>query len=157
MSRQSVLLIIAIGALAIGILVYVFDRQPEFVYFLPGWLSLNSMTGAFFGSIGNYLPTFIHVYAFILLTVVIAAPSISKLIPICLAWFTLDSLFEVAQLNSVAVWIGNHIPGWFDGIPFLDNTANYFLMGTFDALDLFSIVAGTLAAYLTIIFTSRRT
>lgn len=150
MTRQYTLLIIAIGSLAVGVLVYVFDRQSEFVYFLPGWLSLNSMTGAFFGSISNYLPTFIHVYAFILLTVVFAAPSTTKLIPICLVWFTLDSLFEIAQLDLIATWIGNHTPSWFNGIPFLENTADYFLMGTFDPLDMLSIVAGTLIAYLTI-------
>lgn len=156
MTRQDELLGVAIGALGVGVLVYMLDRQAEFVYFLPGWLSLNSMTGSFFGSIGNYLPTFIHVYAFILLTVVVAVPSITKLIPVCLVWFTLDSLFEVAQLHPIAQWIGRHTPGWFSGIPFLENTADYFLMGTFDALDLLSIATGTLAAYLTVALTIRR-
>lgn len=157
MTRQIELLCLATGALGVGVLIYVFDRQSEFVYFLPGWLSLNSITGDLFGSIGNYLPTFLHVYAFILLTVVVFVPSMTNLIPVCLAWFTLDSLFEIAQLNPIAVWIGNHTPTWFSGIPFLENTTNYFLMGTFDVLDLISIAAGTLAAYLTIKFNTRRT
>jgi len=155
MNRHNGLFIIAIGALCVGVLVYVFDRQAETIYFLPGWLSLESQIGGLFGSIGNYLPTFIHVYAFILLTVVVAVPSVTKLIPVCLAWFTLDSLFEFAQLNPIAQWIGSHTPGWFSGIPFLENTADYFLMGTFDVFDLFSIAIGTLAAYLTIIFCIR--
>lgn len=146
----------AIGALCLGVLVYVFDRQAEYTYFLPGWLSLESQIGGFFGNIGNHLPTFIHVYAFILLTAVVAVPSSAKLIPVCLAWFSLDSLFEIAQLNPVAQWIGSHTPVWFSGIPFLDNTADYFLMGTFDVFDLLSIAAGTLVAYLTIIFSTRR-
>jgi hypothetical protein len=150
MTRQSELFAVAIGVLCIGVLVYVFDRQPEFVYFLPGWLSLNRMTGGLFGSIGNYLPTFIHVYVFILLTVVVAVPAMTKLIPICLAWFTIDSLFEVAQIHPIAQSISSHSPGWFSGIPFLENTADYFLLGTFDVLDLLSIAAGTFAAYLTV-------
>jgi hypothetical protein len=157
MTRPGEILAIAIGALGIGVLVYVLDRQPEFTYFLPDWLSPESQINGLFGSIGYYLPTFIHVYAFILLTVVVAVPSITKLIPVCLAWFTLDSLFEVAQLNTIAQWIGSHTPTWFNGIPFLENTADYFLMGTFDVIDLLSIAIGTLAAYLTVNLITRRT
>jgi hypothetical protein len=156
LNRQSGLLIIAIGALCVGVLVYVFDRQPEFTYFLPGWLSLHDTTGSIFGSIGCYLPTFIHVYVFILLTVVVALPSITKLIPICLAWLTLDSLFEIAQLNPIALWIANHTPAWFSGIPFLENTTNYFLMGSFNVFDLFSIAIGTFAAYMTVSLVTRK-
>jgi len=156
MARQSELLIIAIAALGVGVLVYVFERNPEYIYFLPSWLSLNSMTGSIFGSIGNYLPTFIHVYAFILLTVFVAVPVVTKLIPVCLAWFTIDSLFEVAQLNPIAEWVGNHTPAWFNGIPYLENTSDYFLMGTFDVLDLVSIALGSVAAYLTAALTLRR-
>lgn len=156
MDRQSELLAIAFGALCIGVLVYVLDRQAESVYFLPDWLSLHTQAGSVFGSIGDYLPTFIHTYTFILLTVVVAVPAIAKLIPVCLAWLIVDTLFEVAQIEAIAQWIAGHTPGWFNGIPFLENTADYFLMGTFNALDLLSIVIGTLAAYLTVIFLTRR-
>lgn len=150
MTRQWTLFFIATGALAVGVLVYVLDRRPEFVYFLPEWLSLNSSPVVYFGSIGNYLPTFVHVYAFILLTVIVAIPAGIKLISVCLTWFTLESLFEVAQIDVIAQWIARHTPDWVSFIPFLENTSNYFLMGTFDPLDLLSIVAGTLIAYLTI-------
>lgn len=156
MTRPCEILAIAIGALSVGVLVYVVDRQPEFTYFLPYWLSLESQIDGLFGNIGYYLPTFIHVYVFILLTVVVAVPSITKLIPVCLAWFTLDTLLEVAQLNPIAKWIGSHTPAWFSDIPFLENTANYFLMGTFDVFDLISIATGTLAAYLSIVLITRR-
>jgi hypothetical protein len=156
MARQQKILAIALGALCIGALVYVFDRQPEFIYFIPGWLSLESQTGGLFGKIGNYLPTFIHVYAFILLTVVVAVPTMTKLLPVCLTWFCLDSLFEIAQIDAIAQWVAMHTPTWFFGIPFLENTANYFLMGTFDVIDLLSIAVGTLAAYLTVSILTRR-
>jgi len=156
MLRQREIFSLGIVALGVGTLVYMFDRQPEFIYFLPGWLSLNSQPGGFFGSIGYYLPTFLHVYAFILLTAVVAIPSITKLIPVCLAWFTLDTLFEVAQIDAIAKWIALHTPGWFTGIPFLENTSNYFLFGTFDVVDLLSIAAGTIAAYITVSVLTRR-
>ena len=156
MLRQIQIFTVGFSALSVGVLIYAFDRQPEFIYFLPGWLSLNSQPGGLFGSIGYYLPTFLHVYAFILLTAVVAIPSITKLIPVCLAWFTLDTLFEVAQIDAIAKWIALHTPGWFTGIPFLENTSNYFLFGTFDVVDLLSIAAGTIAAYITVSVLTRR-
>jgi len=156
MSRQRESLAIAIGALGVGVLVYVFDRQPEFIYFLPGEFSLNGQFDSLFGILGNYLPTFLHVYAFILLTAVVAVPAITKLMPVCLAWFCLDSLFEIAQIDQIANWVATHTLAWFTGIPFLENTANYFLMGTFDVSDLLSIAAGTIAAYFTFSLLTRR-
>jgi hypothetical protein len=156
MIRQNSLLLLGICALGVGVLVYVFDRQPEFIYFLPNWLSFNNQPGGLFGIIGNYLPTFLHVYAFILLTVVVAVPSITKLLPVCLAWFTFDALFEFAQIDTIAQWLAAHTPAWFIGIPFLENTSNYFLLGTFDMIDLLSITAGTIAAYITVSVLTRR-
>lgn len=156
MLRQIQIFILGIGALSVGVLVYAFDRQPELTYFLPSWFSLNDQIGSHFGILGNYLPTFLHVYAFILLTVVVAVPTITKLVPICVAWFCLDSLFEIAQLDPIANWVATHTPAWFTSIPFLENTANYFLMGTFDVSDLLSIAAGTIAAYLTVFIVTRR-
>jgi hypothetical protein len=156
MIRQKTVLTLGIGALSVGVMIYAFDRQPEFVYFLPGWLSLNASTGGLFGSFGDYLPTFLLVYAFILLTVVVAVPSITKLLPVCLAWFTFDALFEFAQIDTIAQWVAVHTPAWFDGILFLENTLNYFLLGTFDTIDLLSITAGTVAAYITVSVLTRR-
>lgn len=156
MSRQREILAIAIGALCLGALFYTLARQHDHVYFLSAWLPAAHPASGRFGALGDYLPTFIHVYAFILLSVAVAAPAISKVIPICLAWFTLDSLFEVAQLDLPAHWIAQHLPGWFSTIPILDNTASYFLSGTFDMLDLLSIAAGSISAYITIHISSGR-
>jgi len=133
-----------------GVLFYCLARRHGHVYFLPDWLPLNQSAPALFGALGDQLPTFIHVYAFILLTVGVAAASIARLTFICLAWLALDSLLEVAQMDAPARWIAAHAPEWFSRIPFLENTAGYFLSGTFDPLDLASIAAGSLAAYLTV-------
>ena len=146
----------AIGALAVGVLVYLLDRQPMSVYFIPDWISLVNNLNPIFGEIGNYLPTFIHVYVFILLTAIIVAPSPAWIIPICAAWFAIDSLFELAQITPIDQWIAGNVPDWFIGIPFLENTSAYFIAGTFDVLDLLSIAAGTIAAYLTIRISKNR-
>ena len=47
MLRQIEIFTLGFSALGVGVLIYVFDRQPEFIYFLPGWLSLNSQPGGF--------------------------------------------------------------------------------------------------------------
>jgi hypothetical protein len=46
------------------------------------------------------------------------------------------------------------IPDWFEGIPFLENTRNYFQRGTFDMVDLVAIAVGTAAAYFVITLTT---
>lgn len=152
MTRYSTLFqsITAIGALTIGILVYTIDRQPTSVYFIPDWLTLANRHLVFFGSISNYLPTFIHVYVFIMFSAVVIGPG-TRILLICITWCVIDSLFELAQLHSIGQWIAGHVPSWFTGIPFLENTSAYFSHGTFDYLDLISIAVGTLLAYLTLL------
>lgn len=145
----------AVTALFIGVFVYSLDRQPESVYFMSSWMALGDNMNPFFGTIGEQLPTFVHVYAFILLTMAVVSPSRKYVLPICIFWLIIDSLFELAQITVIAHWIARHVPEWFHGIPFLENTTAYFLGGTFDVLDLCSIAAGTLAAYLTIVSTQR--
>ena len=152
--RSTVIqLTIAFGTLAVGIAVYLFDRQPANVYFIPDWIANLIHISPIFGSIGNYLPTFIHVYAFIILSALVLQPTRKQLFMVCTFWFVIDCLFELGQMTSVSESVLNFIPGWFSNIPFLENTASYFLNGTFDILDLASITLGTIAAYLTIRFT----
>ena len=44
----------------------------------------------------------------------IVAPSIAKLIPVCLAWFTLDTLFEIGGQDSKYISLVNANPLDFD-------------------------------------------
>ena len=147
----------ALIALFIGVGVYLLDRQPESAYFMAHWMILGDSAQPFFGDLGNHLPTFVHVYAFILLTAVVVAPSRAFAIAICIFWLVIDSVFELAQIRFIAQGVANLAPEWFRAIPFLENTSDYFLAGTFDVLDLYSIAAGSVAAYMTIIISARRT
>ncbi len=148
--------LIAIIALFLGLQLYLYDRQPEHVYFLFHDFSLAHGQHSLFGVLGNYLPSFVHVYAFILLTVAVAGFSKARLIGTCAAWFVVASLFEVAQHPAISPIIAAAVPAWFTRVPILDNTAAYFLNGTFDPLDLLSIALGTIAAYVTILLTRDR-
>ncbi|WP_372523261.1 hypothetical protein [Sulfuricaulis sp.] len=152
--RPSVLyVVIAAVALSVGLLVYLLGRQPEHVYFLFHGFSLAHGHHLLFGVLGNYLPSFVHVYAFILLTAAVADFSKARLLRICAAWFVIASLFEIAQHPAISPIIAAAVPAWFTRVPIFDNTAAYFLNGTFDPLDLLSIVLGTIAAYVTILLT----
>jgi len=48
------------------------------------------------------------------------------------------------------------VPDWFSGIPFLENSKNYFLSGTFDFNDLTAIAVGTISAYFVLSFSNKR-
>lgn len=146
---QKRISVLALTMFGFGLLVYVFDRTPDFVYFLPEWLSLETEFAGVFGSVGDWLPSFAHVYTFILLTLALvpyASPSI-----VSAGWFVLESLFELGQIRPVAEWIVIYTYDWFKDIPVLENTTYYFLNGTFDVKDLLAIGAGALLAYTTFI------
>ncbi len=152
MQKQKWTLQVMLAAilLMIGLLVYLFDRPADQIYFVPDWWTFTADTDQVFGSIGDNLPTFIHVVVFILISSALLSPWRSSIVSICFLWFGIDSLFELAQHDAVATLIADMVPNWFHGVIILENTANYFLAGTFDPLDLISIALGSFSAYLMI-------
>ena len=147
-TRTQVLL--AAAVLAPGIAVYVFDRPAERIYFIPDWWQQGDNIASLFGSLGGSLPSFAHVFFFILITAAVLAPWRFRIVSICLFWFCIDSLFELAQLEAIAVRIAEIVPAWFVKVLVLENTRHYLLAGTFDPLDILSLAAGSLLAYLTL-------
>ena len=149
---------ISIGVLGllIGTLVYLVDRPPDqtyFVYSIPLHISLFKTLPNLFGPIGKSLPSFIHVFSFILLTAGIISSRKKGFLIVCLCWFTIDCVFELGQkFNSLSL---KTIPGWFSSIPVLENTRNYFIHGTFDFNDLVAISVGTIAAYFVLLSTAK--
>jgi general stress protein CsbA len=147
-------LLAGLGVLVLGTLFYYFCRPAEHTYFLK-FLSINLHNHKFLSpvlfTLANSLPTFIHVFAFILMTAAFAASQKREYLLVCLNWFTIDVFFEIGQgLDNILIPI---IPNWFSGIFLLENTKDYFLHGRFDYLDLFSIVVGSIAAYFFLIIT----
>lgn len=148
------LLSAAAFVLAVGVLVYVLDRGGA-VYFLPAWLA-HGGGPSIVGPLANQLPTFTHPLAFILITAAVLHPWPRLLPAICLAWFSIECLFELGQLEPIGQRIADAVPAWFDGVPLLEATPTYFSQGTFDPLDLLSIGLGVVAAYLIACFIERR-
>ena len=153
---NTVQIIIGVVGLIIGSLVYIIDRPPEQTYFINNSklpLSLHNTVPSIFGIVGNSLPDLLHVFSFILITAGLLSYKKKWYIIICLGWFSLDIAFELGQkFNSLPLKI---IPDWFKGIPFLENSKNYFYRGTFDIYDVIAIIIGTLIAYFILLITKK--
>ena len=150
-------ILIGIASLLVGLLVYLIGRPPDTAYFLAGWakdISLYNKIPNMFGPISNTLPAFAHVFSFSLITAGILGSRKRGYLFICLFWLLIDGAFEMGQrYSSIPL---KFIPSWFDGIPFLENTGNFFHFGTFDYLDLIAFVLGTIFAYIILTLTMER-
>ena len=150
-------ILIGLSVLLLGTLVYVVDRPPIQTYFVYKSfvnISLHNTLPNLFGFIGNSLPSFVHVFSFILITGGLLHCQKRGCIFICSCWFFTDLLFELGQ--KIKALSSAMVPDWFSEIPFLENSKNYFLSGTFDFNDLTAIVFGTILAYFALSITIKR-
>jgi hypothetical protein len=138
----------AVAALTLGVLVYLLDRPPGSVRFIPPGFSLARGHAPYFGALGGQLPDAAHVYAFILLTLFVR-PATARVGVVCAAWWFAEVLLKLAQHPMIAPYAAGASPGWFQHVPLLRNSAVYFMRGTFDPLDLMAITLGAAAAYVT--------
>ena len=154
---NKIKILIGVIGLLFGALVYLVDRAPGQTYFVhtsPVNISLFDTVPNLFGFIGGSLPECMHVFSFILITASLIFCNRRGYLIICLSWFAIDSAFELGQ--KFTAWPSKILPDWFTGIPFLENTGNYFSQGTFDFIDLAAIAFGTMIAYLVLIATNKR-
>jgi len=147
-------ILIGLAVLLLGTLVYLVDRPPDQTYFVYKSfvnISLHNTLPNLFGFIGNSLPSFIHVFSFILITGSVFHCRKKGCLIICTYWLLVDCAFELGQKFNLGS--SKIIPDWFAGIPFLENTKNYFVHGTFDFNDLIAIAIGSIIAYFILIIT----
>ncbi len=138
------------AALALGVAVYLFDRNPRHVYLLPAWLSASAAHSATFGAFGAWLPSFLHTYAFAILTALALGATPRAVLAGSLIWWGIGSLIELGQLPAVSQHIAALAPAWFDGRPVLENIVPYFTHGTFDPRDMAASAAGAALAGFTL-------
>lgn len=143
-------LILGSAALLAGVAVYMLDRAPGSAYFLPAAVSFGDGGSPWFGDFGGQLPDFLHVYALSLLTAAVLGSTRSAALASCAGWWAIDSFFELGQHPAISPIFAAVTPAWFDGIPFLENTAAYFVRGTFDPRDLLAIAFGAMTAFFSI-------
>lgn len=143
--------VLALAALAIGLLVYVFERDPRRVMLLGSFFASPPAHGSSAGPLAGWLPAFVHVYAFILLSAAVTRPWRTRAAWLSLAWWLTESAFECLQhpilARPVAEWWGANL----GSIPGADIVLGYLRRGTFDLGDLAAIALGALAAYLTLV------
>jgi hypothetical protein len=137
---------VGIVALALGILIYIFDRSATAVYFVPDSSVIAKTTPLLFGTLGNYLPAFLHTLAFALFANAIAGRRYIGLM--CIGWFVAEAFLELAQIDAIAFRIAEQLPGWFYEWPILENVSSHFLTGYFDTLDIVFLMLGCITAYL---------
>lgn len=139
----------ALLALIAGIGFYFLARDHSTVYFLtllPQPLQLDDPLSC---TACDALPSFLHVYAFILLSAYVLQPTTRKqLASLCLVWSGIEALFEIGQIDRVAILINDQLIAGGEVHPLLSLTGDYLLHGTFDPMDLMFIGLGASAAYL---------
>lgn len=148
--------LIGLATLLLGTLVYLVDRPPDQIYFVlksPINISLFKTLPNLFGYIGNILPSFIHVFSFILITASLISCRKNGYLFICLGWFLVDCAFEFGQKYKSL--FSKVFPEWFESILFLENIDNYFRYGTFDYIDLTAITFGAVMAYFVLLVTNK--
>jgi len=138
------LVALAAGALALGALVYVADRPAGHASLLPASLAFGGLPS--FGAPGLWLPSFVHPFAFSLLTAAALTARAAPALGACIAWWTVDIAFEVVQWPPLAAAFAHGVERVFGhGAP-ARMVTQYALRGTFDVGDLAAITLGALAA-----------
>lgn len=146
---EALLLSLGLLALGVGVAVYLLDRGGG-ALFIPDGLGVALPVRSVFGSLGGSLPAFVHVFAFALLTAAILAPARVGAGRICLIWFSVDALFELAQSDTAHALFSNMLPAALVDIWPLKQGASYFQYGTFDPVDIYATFAGACVAFLVI-------
>jgi hypothetical protein len=146
-----------LSALCLGALVYLTLRSPDQIYFTRYFNILEPLfevRSPALKTIGGRLPAFLHVFSFSLITASFFRYNKTVYTVICTGWLLVDCCFEVGQKYKTQA--SKMVFDFFDKIPFLESTRNYFLRGTFDWLDIVAFFLGAAAAFLILMATSKR-
>lgn len=138
----------ATAALALGSIVYLFDRPIGHAALLPaGWVIGG---GSWLGVLASVLPSFVHPFAFALLADALRAPGRGPAWGACAGWWAVNVAFEIGQHEGLAPRVAGALHGAFGdaglGAALARPLANYLLRGTFDPGDLAAATLGALAA-----------
>jgi hypothetical protein len=145
-SARRVVTLATIGglALALGLCVYLTDRDPASAALIP---SVAALAGShFFGALASWLPSFVHPFAFSLFTAA-ALPSRSPWrYHACVFWCVVNLAFECGQHPRLSTQLAELLQGGFGPSSTARWVSNYFLRGTFDGGDIAAAVLGAVAA-----------
>jgi len=131
-------------ALSIGFLVYLTDRDASRASLIPAIAAF--VRHNVFGVLGQWLPSFVHPFAFSLFTAAALGPGAASRYGSCASWCTVNVGFEVGQSQAFkAQWAEALRTDVGDWVP-TRSVLSYLLHGTFDGGDMLAVVLGALAA-----------
>ena len=131
-------------ALSIGVLVYLADRDASQAVLIPAIAALAGYNVV--GALGQWLPSFVHPFAFSLFTAAALRPAAASRYGACAAWCAVNVGFEVGQHAAFkSQWAEALRTGAGDWV-ITRSGLNYLLHGTFDSGDAFAAILGALAA-----------
>lgn len=138
--------LVALGVLAfvLGLVVYLFDRDPARSSLIPAAVPMADTP--LFGAAANWLPSFLHPFAFSLFTAAACAPRGRPRYEACAVWWSVNIVFEIAQAPSISRAFADGTDQFFGPMWVTRSLSNYLLMGTFDHADALAVTAGALAA-----------
>jgi len=152
--EAGVLLVLGLLALAVGALVYLTDRAASHAALIPNLGSLAD--GRVFGSVGQWLPSFIHPFAFALFTASALPPDSRSAYGACVFWCVVNIVFEIGQHPLVSHRLAEMLQASPRLLPVARPLANYFVRGTFDVGDIVAAALGSLAVAAALRLTHRR-
>jgi hypothetical protein len=141
----------ALLLLLLGTAVYVLDRPAASAALLPAAWERSVAGVSWFGSVGEWLPSFVHAFSFSIFTALVLPPSPRRAAWACGSWALVDSLAELGQHHSVAAALAAALLGpdpTRPTNPVLATLARYFSQGSFDICDLAAGLTGAGLAYL---------
>ena len=143
---QGFALLVAPGclALAVGLFVYLTDRDAAQAMLVPGVAALAGSN--LFGPLGQWLPSFVHPFAFSLFTAAALSPRSVWRYGACASWCAVNVAFELGQHPQVSTRLADAVQVAFGPTSLTQPLASYFLRGTFDGGDIAAAILGALAA-----------
>jgi hypothetical protein len=141
------MLMLAGTALCLGLLVYLADRRPADTLLLPRFATLG--IGPLFGVVAQWLPSFIHPFAFTLLSAAAIRRPLGSAHPpywICGFWWAVNLAFEIGQHPGFSAPIAEALRVGLGANWLTAAMSRYFLRGRFDWGDITALSAGALAA-----------
>jgi hypothetical protein len=142
--RPAGLAVMASAALLLGGLVYLIDRPASLV-------AMIARTDAFagrpvFGTLGQWLPSFVHPFGFSLLTAAALPTRATPRYGVCMAWGAVNLLFEIGQHAAMRQALADALHRALGHTPAVRWLADYFLRGSFDVGDMLAAALGAAAA-----------
>ena len=143
-ARRVLLVLAGFAALGVGILVYAADRDIARSMLIPAGAALS--VGPLAGAFGQWLPSFVHPFAFSLFAAAARHPSAPPAYGACATWWLVNVAFETGQHPVVSASLAAWLARAPDSGRFSRALSDYFARGTFDPVDLVAATLGALAA-----------